>query len=307
MKIVFMGTPDFALSTLKALVSHHTVVAVYTRAPRPKGRGQDVLASPVHLFAEKHGIPVFTPSSLKGAEEQEKFRSIAADVAVVAAYGLILPKPVLTAFRYGCLNVHGSLLPRWRGAAPMQRAMLAGDSETGITIMRMDEGLDTGDMLLKGGIPITETTTLPAVHDALAELGAELMIKALDLLGQGVLKPEKQDEAKATYAPKVSKEEGKIDWNKSAADINLLIRSLSPVTPVFCLHGDERLTLLESTVLADEGGGNNRAGTLVGFPLTVQCGSGRLNILSLKRPGKNKMKSEEFVKGYVLKAGDVLS
>lgn len=251
LKIVFMGTPDFAAAPLrKLLASEHRVTAVYTRAPKPKGRGQVLQKSPVHELAEAHNIPVYTPKSLKRDEKlQEEFANLDMDIAVVAAYGLILPKRVLEAPRFGCLNIHASLLPDWRGAAPIQYAIWKGDTKSGVTIMQMDEGLDTGAMLLKGEVPITLDTTAQTLHDALAETGGDLLLETLKHVEVGTLKPEKQDDAASTFAPMLTKEDGKIDWAKPAAEIDCQVRALNPWPGTYTYKRDgKRLKILKGHV-----------------------------------------------------------
>ncbi len=229
MRIVFMGTPDFSVPTLLEIIgSGHEVVAVYTRAPKPAGRGQAERKSPVHEAAEAAGIPVFTPRSLKGSDEQAAFALHDADLGVVVAYGLLLPKPILDAPRFGCLNLHGSLLPRWRGAAPIQRAVMAGDTQTGVMVMQMDEGLDTGPVALGEVIPIAPDMTAGELHDAMMRIGADLMGRALAALDRGSLDFKPQSEAGALYAKKIEKAEARIDWSQSAEAVHNHIRGLSP-------------------------------------------------------------------------------
>ena len=229
LRLAFMGTPDFAASSLRALIdAGHDVVCVYSQPPRPAGRGHQVQRSPVHVLAEDREIPVRTPKSLRNAEAQAEFAALDLDCAVVAAYGLILPQPVLDAPRMGCLNIHASLLPRWRGAAPIQRAILAGDAETGVTIMQMDAGLDTGAMLLKGSVPITGQTTAGSLHDALADMGSGLIVQALDGLAEGPLTAEPQPNEGVTYAAKLSRDDGRLDWTQPADFIERQVRALNP-------------------------------------------------------------------------------
>ena len=230
LNIIFMGTPDFAASALQALISStHSVVAVYTQPPRRKGRGQDLQKSAVHLLAEAHNIPVYTPQNFKAEEDIHQFQSLQADVGVVAAYGLILPKEILQAPKHGCLNIHGSLLPRWRGAAPIQRAIEAGDDKSGITIMQMNEGLDTGPMIMEEATPITSKTTAQSLHDELAAIGADLIVKSMDILAEkNILCHTPQDDEKANYASMLKKQEGQIDWNMGAQEIERKIRAFTP-------------------------------------------------------------------------------
>lgn len=238
MKIVFMGTPDFAVKALEALAARHEVVCVYTREPQEAGRGKKLTKSPVHEFAEAHGILVRTPKTLRSAEAQAELKALQADISVVAAYGLILPQAVIEAFPLGCINIHGSLLPRWRGAAPIQRAIEAGDNESGITIMKVVEKLDAGDMLLKGSVPITAETTGETLHDAMAGLGAELIVKALDNWQN--LHAEPQDERLVSYAAKIDKAESRLDFSMPAEVLERKIRAFNPYPAVYFEYGGER-------------------------------------------------------------------
>ncbi len=301
MRLVFMGTPDFAVAILAALVAAgHEVVCVYSQPPRPAGRGHKDRPSPVQAFSERHGLPVRTPKSLRTAESQAEFAALDADVAVVAAYGLILPRPILEAPIRGCLNVHGSLLPRWRGAAPIQRAIMAGDSETGITIMQMDEGLDTGAMLLRRGLPIGGDETAGSLHDRLAVLGAGMMVEALARLES--LSPEPQPAEGVTYAAKIAKDEARIDWSRPAAELHNHIRGLSPFPGAWFEQGGERFKLLETRLA--EGAGS--PGTLLDDRLTVACGDGAIRAVTVQRAGKAPMAVEALLRGYSLPKGTVL-
>ena len=302
LRIVFMGTPAFAAVALKALVdAGHEVIAVYSQPPRPKGRGMETQKSPVHMLAEEQGIAVRTPTSLRNAEEAAVFASLQADVAVVAAYGLILPKAVLAAPRHGCLNIHASLLPRWRGAAPIQRAIMAGDSSTGVTIMQMEEGLDTGPMLLKEELAIGADLNAGALHDALAEIGARLIVQALDEMPN--LKPVPQPADGVTYAAKITKEECRIDWRRRAIDIDRHIRGLSPAPGAFTEIGGERLTILA----ADPAPGSGAPGTTIDDRLLIACGEGALRPTLVKRAGKRAMSAEEMLRGFTVPKGTQLS
>lgn len=297
MRIVFMGTPEFAVPTLTEIVANgHEVVAVYTRAPKPAGRGQAERKSPVHQAAEGFGIPVFTPKSLKGEAEQIVFASHDADIAVVVAYGLLLPKPILEAPRLGCLNLHGSLLPRWRGAAPIQRAVMAGDTRTGIIVMQMDEGLDTGPMGLIEEMAIGPDMTAGEVHDQMMLVGADLMGRALAAVERGSLQFTPQPEAGATYAKKIEKAEARIDWSKPASEVHNLIRGLSPFPGAWFeldLNGTRtRIKALRSTLVD----GNGTAGE-IGDNLTICCGSGAVRLLSVQREGKGVMDAATFLRG----------
>ena len=300
MRLIFMGTPDFAVPALAALIdAGHDVVCVYSQPPRPAGRGHREQPSPVQIFAQEHGIEVRYPVSLKKAEAQADFAALNADVAVVAAYGLILPKAVLDAPSLGCINIHASLLPRWRGAAPIQRAILAGDTETGVTIMQMDEGLDTGAMLASARIPIGDKTTAAELHDALAALGGDLIVEVLS----GELPPPvPQPEEGGTYAPKLDRAEGRIDWTESAVALDLKIRALNPWPGVWCEWDDARLRVLAATPVT----GSGAPGAVIDAPLIVACGDGALRLERVQRAGKSAMAADEYVRGNPVPAGTVL-
>ncbi len=293
MKIVFMGTPDFAVKALEALAARHEVVCVYTREPQEAGRGKKLTKSPVHEFAEAHGILVRTPKTLRSAEAQAELKALQADISVVAAYGLILPQAVIEAFPLGCINIHGSLLPRWRGAAPIQRAIEAGDNESGITIMKVVEKLDAGDMLLKGSVPITAETTGETLHDAMAGLGAELIVKALDNWQN--LHAEPQDERLVTYAAKIDKAESRLDFSMPAEVLERKIRAFNPYPAVYFEYGGERYKILRAKVV-DESGETGAildgAGRLV-----IACGDKALEVTEIQRQGKKKMPTEELLRG----------
>lgn len=298
LRLAFMGTPDFSVPVLEALIgAGHEVAAVYSQPPRPAGRGKKERKSPVHEAAERHGIPVFTPTSLRSDEEQARFRALGLDVAVVVAYGLILPKGILDAPRLGCINVHASLLPRWRGAAPIQRAILAGDSETGVTIMAMDEGLDTGDMLLAETVPITSETTGESLHDALSHLGAKLILPALAGLAGGYLEPTPQPEDGVTYAEKLSRDTGRLDWARSAAELERTIRALAPWPGAWFEHEGARFKVFAADVLK-LGALSNDPGTVLDGELTVSCAEDALRITRLQRPGKAPMAAADLLRGY---------
>jgi methionyl-tRNA formyltransferase len=297
MRIVFMGTPEFAVPTLVEIVgAGHEVVAVYTRAPKPAGRGQAERKSPVHEAAEGFGIPVFTPRSLRGEAEQIVFAGHDADVGVVVAYGLILPKPILEAPQLGCLNLHGSLLPRWRGAAPIQRAVLAGDARTGVAVMQMDEGLDTGPMSLVDEMAIGPDMTAGELHDQMMLVGADLMGRALAALERGSLDFTPQPEAGVTYAHKIEKAEARIDWSRSAAEIHNQIRGLSPFPGAWfelALNGQMvRIKALRSTRAAFSG-----APGTIGPDLTIACGDGAVRLVTVQREGKGAMDAATFLRG----------
>jgi methionyl-tRNA formyltransferase len=293
MRLIFMGTPAFSVPALQALAVRHEIAAVYCQPPRPAGRGQAERKSPVQVAAEGLGLTVRHPVSLRGAAEQAEFAAFGADVAVVVAYGLILPQPVLDAPRLGCLNIHASLLPRWRGAAPIHRAVLAGDAETGISIMRMAAGLDTGPVLMAQSVPIGASDTTGDLHDRLAALGAEMMVQALD--GIGHLKAEEQSSDGITYASKVSKDAARIDWTKPAIEVDRLIRGLSPFPGAWTMAAEERVKLLRSVVASGQGAPGLHLG---GF--RVACGAGAVQVLLAQREGKKPMSPEELLRGYDL-------
>jgi methionyl-tRNA formyltransferase len=298
-----MGTPDFSVPILENLIhAGHEVVAVYSQPPRPAGRGQQLRPSPVAGCAARHGVPVRTPKSLKSAEEQQIFASLKADVAIVAAYGLILPKAILNAPRHGCLNVHASLLPRWRGAAPIQRCIEAGDAMTGVTIMQMDEGLDTGAMLLMEDLPITAKTTGGSLHDDLSAMGARMIVEALKKLEAGSLLATPQPPEGVTYANKLAKEEGRIDWRKSAVALDRQLRALTPWPGMWFEVKGERIKLQAATPA--EGAGD--PGTVLDEALTVACGEGALRLDTLQRAGKAPLAAGEFLRGFALPAGTSL-
>lgn len=288
-----MGTPDFAVKALEALAARHEVVCVYTREPQEAGRGKKLTKSPVHEFAEAHGILVRTPKTLRSAEAQAKLKALQADISVVAAYGLILPQAVIEAFPLGCINIHGSLLPRWRGAAPIQRAIEAGDNESGITIMKVVEKLDAGDMLLKGLVPITAETTGETLHDAMAGLGAELIVKALDNWQN--LHAEPQDERLVTYAAKIDKAESRLDFSMPAEVLERKIRAFNPYPAVYFEYGGERYKILRARVVDESGDAGailDGAGRLV-----IACGDKALEVTEIQRQGKKKMPTEELLRG----------
>lgn len=288
-----MGTPDFAVKALEALAARHEVVCVYTREPQEAGRGKKLTKSPVHEFAEAHGILVRTPKTLRSAEAQAELKALQADISVVAAYGLILPQAVIEAFPLGCINIHGSLLPRWRGAAPIQRAIEAGDNESGITIMKVVEKLDAGDMLLKGSVPITAETTGETLHDAMAGLGAELIVKALDNWQN--LHAEPQDERLVTYAAKIDKAESRLDFSMSAEVLERKIRAFNPYPAVYFEYGGERYKILRAKVVDESG----EAGAILDGAgrLVIACGDKALEVTEIQRQGKKKMPTEELLRG----------
>ncbi len=307
LRIIFMGTPHFATPTLSEIVGQgHDVVACYTREPAPAGRGMALKTSPVHTMAERFGIPVFTPKTLKTPEAAALFASHEADVAVVVAYGKLLPRAILEAPALGCLNLHGSLLPRWRGAAPLQRAVMAGDLQTGVMVMRMEEGLDTGPVAMAETMTIGPDTTAGEVHDRLMLLGADLMARALAALSRGALGFTPQTEAGVTYAHKIDKAEARIDWTRPAAAIHNQVRGLTPFPGAFFEadwgQGLTRVKVLRSA-LADASG---TPGTLIGDDLTIACGSGALRLIEVQRAGKGAVSASEFLRGADLRPGSSL-
>ncbi|RMH41972.1 MAG: methionyl-tRNA formyltransferase [Alphaproteobacteria bacterium] len=296
MRVVFMGTPDFSVPALDAIVAAgHEVAAVYTQPPRPAGRGKKPRPTPVHRRAEALGIPVRHPVTLRDAAVQREFAALDADVAIVVAYGLILPRPILEAPRLGAWNIHASLLPRWRGAAPIQRAIMAGDAETGVCIMQMDEGLDTGPVRACERTPISETDTAATLHDRLAAMGAELVVRVL--ADPDAFPPRPQLESGVTYADKIDKAEARVDWSRPAPEVDRKIRGLSPFPGAWCEAGGERLKLLDSRVAE---GPSGAPGEIVAPPLVVACGTGAVRILRAQRAGKRPMTAEELVRGMEL-------
>ena len=297
MRLVFMGTPDFAVETLKALIgAGHEIACVYSQPPRPAGRGMAERPSPVHAYAAARGIEVRTPTSLKSAEEQARFAALNADAAAVVAYGLLLPKPVLDAPRLGCFNVHASLLPRWRGAAPIQRAIMSGDAWSGVTIMRMEEGLDTGPMCKVGKIAITPMTTAQSLHDELAALGSQLMIA---VLAQETITCTPQPLDGVTYAKKIDKAEARIDFTKNAAEVRNHIHGLSPFPGAWFEVNGTRVKALLCDVVQD----GAAPGTFIDDRLTIACGTGAIRLLKLQREGKGAMEANDFLRGFPIAAG----
>ena len=298
MRVVFMGTPDFSVPALEALVAAgHEMACVYTQPPRPAGRGKKERASPVQTRAEALGLPVRHPLSLRTPEAQAEFVALGADIAVVVAYGLILPQPILDAPTHGCLNIHASLLPRWRGAAPIHRAIMAGDAETGVCIMQMEAGLDTGPVLLRGTTPIADSDTTASLHDRLAGMGAELIVEALSRLPE--LVPESQPEAGVTYAQKIDKAEAAIDWTRPAVEVDRRIRGLSPFPGAWFEHEGARIKVLGST-LADGGGA---PGEVLDDALRVACGDGAVRLTRLQRAGKGAQDADVFLRGMPVARG----
>jgi len=302
MRIAFMGTPDFAVPTLNALLAAgHEVAAVYTQPPRPAGRGKALLPSPVQTRAEAAGLEVRSPVSLRNAEAQAAFAALHLDAAVVAAYGLILPEPILQAPKYGCINVHASLLPRWRGAAPIQRAILAGDTRTGITIMQMDKGLDTGPMLAEAPAEI-DGKTAGALTVELAGLGAQLLVQVLDKLPDEVARIP-QDSTHATHAPKIEKSEAKLDFTKRPTEVERQVRAFNPVPGAYFEYGGERIKVLAAEI----GGLSGAPGTVLDHGLAIACGGGSILPSLVQRAGRGAMTTAELLRGFVIPAGATLA
>jgi methionyl-tRNA formyltransferase len=296
LRAIFMGTPDFAVAALARLAEAHDVVAVYTQPPRPAGRGQSDRPSPVQLWSEKKKIPVFTPKTLKSAEVQSQFADLKADVAVVAAYGLILPQAILNAPKLGCINIHASLLPRWRGAAPIQRAIMAGDTQTGVTIMQMDAGLDTGAMLLKRAVPITDHTTAGELHDVLAALGGELILVALEGLAEGTLSATPQPPTGVTLAAKVDKAEAKIDFTHDAKTVVRQIHGLSPFPGAWIELAGERIKVLRAEIASGQG----QPGEILTPDFTIACTERAIRPTQVQRAGRSAMAVGDFLRGFAL-------
>ncbi len=306
-RIAFMGSPDFAVPALAELLARgREVVCVYSQPPRPAGRGQTLRKTPVHVFAEERGIEVRTPKSLKKPPEQEAFAALDLDLAVVVAYGLILPKAVLDAPRLGCVNLHGSLLPRWRGAAPIQRALMAGDRETGLQVMRMEEGLDTGAVFATARTPIEPDDTAQTLHDRLAVLGAPLLADAVDAIEAGRARETPQAEDGVTYAKKIDPAEARIDWTKSAREIDLQIRGLSPFPGAWFELPGEKGPVRMKALLSRLGRGAGDPGEVLDDKLLVACGDGAVRLLRVQREGKQAIDAEGFLRGAPIAAGTVL-
>ncbi|WP_170561218.1 methionyl-tRNA formyltransferase [Ruegeria atlantica] len=298
MRVVFMGTPDFSVPVLDALAeAGHEIVAVYCQPPRPAGRGKKDRPTPVHARAEKLGLTVHHPVSLKSTEEQSAFAALNADVAVVVAYGLILPQPILDAPKQGCLNIHASLLPRWRGAAPIHRAIMSGDAQTGICIMQMEAGLDTGPVLMREATDIGIEETTDQLHDRLSVMGAQLIIEALRDLPD--MTPEPQPEVGVTYAAKIDKSEARIDWSRPAAEVDRQIRGLSPFPGAWTEIDGNRVKMLASRLAEGQG----VPGEVLDDALTVACGDGAVDVLRLQRAGKGAQDKKTFLRGWPVAKG----
>ena len=304
LRLVFMGTPQFAVPTLVELAARgHEIAAVYTRAARRAGRGMDVQATPVEREARRLGLPVLTPQTLREEREHAAFAAHQADAAVVVAYGLVLPKPVLEAPRLGCFNVHASLLPRWRGAAPINRAIMAGDKETGVTIMKMNEGLDTGPMALSERVAIRPDATAGEMHDGLARLGADLMARALAALERGTLELKPQPQQGVNYAEKISKSETRIDWHKPSEQVHNHVRGLSPFPGAWFEINGVRVKVLRATLVE----GAAAPGTVLDDKLAISCGAGAVRLTHLQRAGRQPMSADEFLRGTRVPAGTQLT
>jgi len=310
LRVIFAGTPDFAATALSALIkSEHQVIAVYSQPDRPAGRGRKLRASPVKEVALEHDIPVYQPENLKSAEAQDELRALNADVMVVAAYGLLLPQAVLDIPRFGCLNIHASLLPRWRGAAPIQRAIAAGDKESGITIMQMNAGLDTGDILQLSPCPITKQDSGGSLHDKLAEIGATAILETLENVANDTLNPVEQDDTLASYAHKLDKKEAQINWQDSAENIGRMIRAFNPWPVAYTQVDDKTLRLWQAEVLEKDS--KEAAGTVISCDkkgIDISCGEGTLRILKLQPSGSKAMDVAAFMNGHAkqLPVGTVL-
>jgi methionyl-tRNA formyltransferase len=302
LRLIFMGTPDFAVPTLLELVAHgHEIAAVYTRAAKPAGRGMKLQPTPIEQEARRLGIPVLTPKTLKTPEPLEEFRAHQADAAVVVAYGMILPQAILDAPKLGCFNLHASLLPRWRGAAPINRAIMAGDAETGVMVMKMDVGLDTGDVAMAERLAITDSMTAADLHDALAPLGADLMVRAIGALERGSLRLTKQGEDGVTYAAKIEKAEAKVDWSKPAHAVLRHIHGLSPFPGAWSEVGIDGEPVRLKILRCELAKGAGVPGAVLDEDLAIACGDGAVRILELQRAGKAPMKTTEFLRGTPLK------
>jgi methionyl-tRNA formyltransferase len=298
LRLIFMGTPEFAVPTLLDLVADgHEIAAVYTRVGKPAGRGMKLQLSPVEQEARRLGIPVATPSTLKTPEALDEFRAHRADAAVVVAYGMILPQAILDSPKLGCFNLHASLLPRWRGAAPINRAIMAGDAETGVMVMKMDVGLDTGDVAMVERLAITDAMTASDLHDALSPLGGDLMARAMGALERGMLKLKPQSSDGVTYAAKIDKADAHIDWNKPARDVLRHVHGLSPFPGAWCEMPLEGAAQRVKILRCEIAGGSGEPGVVLDDHLTIACQRGALRILELQRAGKQPMKAEEFLRG----------
>lgn len=306
MRIVFMGTPDFASQALENILANNfNVVGVYTQPPKPVGRGYTTQKSATHIIAEAHNIPVFYPKTLRTQDAQDELASLNPDICIVAAYGFILPQAVLDIPKLGCINIHASLLPRWRGAAPIQHAILAGDAETGITIMNMDVGMDTGDMLFKRSTPITNSTTSGSLFESLAKLGADMIVDYLNSPNTHL--PEKQNDTLATMAPKITKQMGVLNWHQTATELDQHVRAFTPWPGSTTIH-NEAILKIGSVTVRNDLTHNHTPGTVLSDDLTIACGQNTvLQILTVQRPGGKMLNALDFIKGYKFKAGDMFN
>jgi methionyl-tRNA formyltransferase len=299
MKVIFMGTPSFSCPTLEKLIcdAEFEIVGVYTKEPQISGRGQKITNSPIHDLALKHELRVFTPKSLRDVSVQKEFANLGADVSVVVAYGLLLPQEILDAPKFGCLNIHPSLLPRWRGASPIQRPIMEGDKETGITIIKMDKGLDSGDMIYQESFALNGSETCASLSKKFSDLGAEILVKTLKELKKGNISFIKQNDALVTYAKKIEKSECEIDWKKSAAEIERNIRGLNGSLGAYFIHNEEKIKIFSAEILNADSS-ENAAGEILDDKLSIQCKKGILRPLILQRPGKKPMELSEFLLGF---------
>jgi methionyl-tRNA formyltransferase len=304
LRLIFMGTPEFSVITLNALIAAgHEIVAVYTQPPRPAGRGQSVQESAVHKVAGKARLPVRHPKSLNDESQHHVFAALEADAAIVVAYGLILPPEILAGTKFGCINIHASLLPRWHGAAPFQRAIMAGDRESGVSIMAMDEGLDTGPVYVTENVAIEADTTAGSLHDQLAEVGAALLVESLDGIVAGKINAVAQTEEGVTYAKKISRGETRIDWTESAAILDCLIRGLSPRPGTWAELDGERIRILATDIATDMDDETGKPGEMLDDKLLIGCGEGALRLTRLQRAGKKPMDADELLRGFPIAAG----
>ncbi|MSO97103.1 MAG: methionyl-tRNA formyltransferase [Rhodospirillaceae bacterium] len=303
MRIVFMGTPEFAVAALERIAAAHDVICVYTQPPRPAGRGQSERPGPAQEWATRRGILVRSPKSLKSPDAQSEFAALRADVAVVAAYGLILPQAILNAPKFGCINIHASLLPRWRGAAPIQRAIMAGDTQTGVTIMQMEAGLDTGPMLLTHAVPITDQTTAGELHDALAALGGKMILEALAGVAAATLKAKTQPADGVTYADKIDKAEAKIDFGHEAATVLRQVHGLSPFPGAWTEVAGERIKILSASLAQGKG----QPGEVISVNMTIACAEGAIQPIDVQRSGRAAMAVGDFLRGFALPPGTKLA
>jgi len=307
MKIIFMGTPDFACPTLEKLIADpdFDVVAIYTREPQIAGRGQKIINSPIHQLALKHNLKVITPKTLRDAKAQKEFFNLQADVAVVVAYGLILPQEILDGTKFGCVNIHPSLLPKWRGASPIQRPLMAGDRETGITIIKMDKGVDSGEIMVQEKFPLDGSETYADLAEKLSQIGAEILVKTLKKLRDGNVVLIKQDDALTSYAKKIEKEECKINWQESAEIIERKIRALNGSLEAFFNYGDEKIKIFKAEILDENSVGES--GKILDEKLSIQCGKGSIRPLVLQRQGKNQVTIRDLLLGFKPEVGKILN